>query len=127
MFEHARSAPVSSQGWLEEACGVVVRVCDGGALEFRPLENVEHSATRYSVRDKDVLGILNKVNAGEWELLAIFHSHTHTAAEPSSTDVDFARGWPDQVFLIASLRDENIRAFRIVDGKVDEDDLSFAA
>ena len=39
--------------------------------------------------------------AGE-ELVAIYHSHTKSAAYPSQTDVNLA-GWPDAVYLIVSL------------------------
>ena len=52
------------------------------------------------------------------EILAFYHSHTHSAAYPSSTDVGMAlqSGWLDVVYLLVSLEDKlnpQIRAFRI--------------
>ena len=38
------------------------------------------------------------------ELLAIYHSHTKSAAYPSQTDVNQAVDWPDAIYLIVSLR-----------------------
>jgi proteasome lid subunit RPN8/RPN11 len=49
-----------------------------------------------------------------WELGGVFHSHTHTEAYPSPTDVRLAS--EDVPYVIVSLADEepSIRAFRIV-------------
>jgi proteasome lid subunit RPN8/RPN11 len=60
-----------------------------------------------------------------WELLVIYHSHTHTEAYPSATDIRLA-SWPDAYYIIISLLDKAqpaLRAFRIVDGKVTEEEL----
>ncbi len=63
---------------------------------------------------------------------AIAHSHTHTAAIPSPTDVGLAF-YPDSLYLLVSLDDNEaepasgepgIRAWRIVDGNVSEVPLS---
>jgi proteasome lid subunit RPN8/RPN11 len=40
-------------------------------------------------------------------MLAIYHSHTKSAAYPSQTDVNQAVNWPDAIYLIVSLRDED--------------------
>ncbi len=58
-------------------------------------------------------------------MLAIYHSHTHTEAYPSPTDVSLA-AWPEAYYLIVSLADEAnpvLRAFRIQDGQVSEEEL----
>ena len=58
----------------------------------------------------------------------IVHSHTNTPAVPSPTDVGLAF-YPDSLYLLVSLADDQvasgtsepaIRAWRIVDGNVDE-------
>jgi [CysO sulfur-carrier protein]-S-L-cysteine hydrolase len=53
--------------------------------------------------------------------VAIYHSHTHTEAFPSATDVERAT-YPDAVYLIVSLQEPEpvIRAFNIVEGKITE-------
>ncbi len=126
MFEHALNAPVHADGHREEACGIVAGE-NGQPVRFIPVENVEHSPTRYRADDRDVLRIQRELDQGELDILGIFHSHTHTAAYPSSTDVTLAIGWPDQIFLIASLMHEQprLRAFWIRNGKVEEEEISF--
>ena len=58
------------------------------------------------------------------ELIGVFHSHTHTDAYPSRTDVAEA---PDPAwhYVILSLRDDApvIRSYRIVDGNIAEEQV----
>lgn len=121
MFAHARSELPN------EACGILAGD-NSRAIRFFPATNAEHSPTRYVVDPQDQLRILNELYTSGWDLLGIFHSHTHTAAYPSSTDVSLAANWPDAYYLIASLQNEPpvLRAFRVVDGKVDEEELSIS-
>jgi proteasome lid subunit RPN8/RPN11 len=56
-----------------------------------------------------------------WELLGIYHSHPHTQAYPSPTDVALAF-YPDALYFIVSLADPDqpaVRAFRIVKDELD--------
>ena len=52
----------------------------------------------------------------------MFHSHTHTDAYPSPTDVDQAPD-PTWHYVLVSLRDPSpvVRSFRIVDGNIAEE------
>ena len=55
----------------------------------------------------------------------IYHSHTHTEAYPSATDIRLA-AWPEAYYLIVSLEnkaDPVLRAFHIQDGEVTEEPL----
>ena len=57
--------------------------------------------------------------------MAIYHSHTHTEAYPSPTDVGLA-AWPDAAYLIVSLADAEhpvVRAFHIAEQRVQELEL----
>jgi len=58
------------------------------------------------------------------EVLGVFHSHTHSEAYPSPTDIAQA---PDPVwhYVLVSLRDQIavVRSFRIVNGSVTEEEL----
>jgi proteasome lid subunit RPN8/RPN11 len=59
------------------------------------------------------------------DLVGIFHSHVATGAYPSRTDVELA-AYPDATYLILSLADQDapvLRAYRIRDGQVDEEEL----
>ena len=96
-------------------------------MQFYSATNSEHSPTRYVVDPKDQLRILNELHDRGWDLLGIFHSHTHTQAYPSSTDVSLAANWPEAYYLIASLQNEPpvLRAFRISDGHVAEEEITY--
>ena len=122
MYAHAKKEVPN------EACGIVAGL-DGRPVKFFPATNVDRSPTRFTVDPKDVLRIQREIDAHGWELMCIFHSHTHTQAFPSSTDVNFAAGWPDQYYLIASLTEpdplRSIRAFRIVNSKIEEVELAY--
>jgi proteasome lid subunit RPN8/RPN11 len=59
------------------------------------------------------------------DLVGIYHSHTHSPARPSRTDIALA-GYPDAHYLIVSLEDPtepDLRAFTIVDEKVEEQEV----
>jgi len=120
MFAHANNELPN------EACGILAGD-HGRAVKFFPAANAERSPTRYVVDPHDQLRILNELHNNDWDLLGIFHSHTHTQAYPSSTDVNLAANWPEAYYLIASLMaDEPVmRAYRIVDGKVEEEEIAF--
>ena len=120
MFAHAH------EGLPNEACGILAGE-QGRAMKFYPATNSEHSPTRYVVDPKDQLRILNELHDRAWDLLGIFHSHTHTQAYPSSTDVSLAANWPEAYYLIASLQNEPpvLRAFRISDGHVAEEEITY--
>ena len=90
--------------------------------------NAEASPYRYSVDPKDLLRIHKEVDANDWDFLVIYHSHTHTEAYPSPTDIRLA-AWPEAYYALVSLMDEEhprVRAFRIVDGQVSEEELQVA-
>jgi proteasome lid subunit RPN8/RPN11 len=116
LVAHARSdAPY-------EVCGLLAFSGDR-ADAFYPIPNADRSMTSYTMdreaMHKPYLKIDQSPNLG----LGIFHSHTHTEAFPSPTDVEQAGFNPQAVFLIASLQDPEdpvLRAFDIVDGKITE-------
>jgi proteasome lid subunit RPN8/RPN11 len=63
-----------------------------------------------------------------WTLGGIYHSHTRSAAYPSQTDVNLAF-YPDALYVIVSVEDPakpDVRAFRIVDGKIDEAEIAIS-
>jgi proteasome lid subunit RPN8/RPN11 len=61
------------------------------------------------------LRIMDEIDDAGWDLLAIYHSHTRSAAYPSRTDVELAF-YPQTAYLIVSLAKPErpeIRAFQI--------------
>ena len=66
-----------------------------------------------------------EIDDNDWVLGAIYHSHTHTRAFPSQTDIGLAF-YPDALTIIVSLADPNapeVRAFSIRDAVVQEQPL----
>ena len=105
-----------------ECCGIIAGN-DGHATQLYRAVNAEASPYRYNVDPKDLLRIYRDLDDQDWDVLCIYHSHTHTDAYPSPTDVRLA-AWPDAYYLIVSLADEakpDLRAFRITDGEVNEE------
>ena len=91
--------------------------------------NTAHSPYRYLMDSQEQLNaMLDSENRG-LELLAFYHSHTHSPAYPSATDVRMAlqSGWLDVCYVLVSLenrKDPQIRAFRISeDGDVEEQQI----
>jgi proteasome lid subunit RPN8/RPN11 len=104
-----------------ECCGLLAGVA--GRVERVFLgTNVDHSPFTYYMEPKEVLKATMEIEAAGQELLAIYHSHTHTPAYPSATDVAKAH-YPDSLYLIISLKDPalpEVRGFRITGGDVTE-------
>lgn len=109
-----------------ECCGIIAGA-DGRAQKLYRAINAEASPYRYSVEAKDLLRIYHDADANDWEFLVIYHSHTHTEAYPSPTDVRLA-GWPDAYYVLVSLMEEEpaVRAFRIVDAVITEEPIEVA-
>jgi proteasome lid subunit RPN8/RPN11 len=119
-----------------EACGLIVGdapAADGGrALRFEPVRNKAASPYRYEIHPDDLLRLTIATDDADEVFWGIVHSHTHTPAVPSPTDVGLAF-YPDALYLLVSLSDTeadpatgapSLRAWRIVDGAVHEVALS---
>ncbi len=107
-----------------EACGMVAGI-GSHATKVYPATNAEKSPVRYLMEPRDQLRIMRDMEDHGWDLLGIFHSHTHTAAYPSQTDVSLAY-YPDALYILVSLADEAnpvVRAFHIVDGRISEEPI----
>ena len=110
-----------------ECCGIIAGK-DGRATRLYRATNAEASPYRYSVDTKDLLRIHREVDDNDQDFLVIYHSHTHTEAYPSPTDVRLA-SWPDAYYVLVSLMDEAkpaVRAFRIVEGAVAEEAIELS-
>lgn len=107
-----------------ECCGILAGKNSEISNIFR-MKNIEESPFRYSMDGKEMLGVLNQLDDEGMDLLVIYHSHTHTPAYPSATDVRLAT-WPDAIYVLISLMDQNhpaLCAFHIVDAQVVEEEL----
>jgi proteasome lid subunit RPN8/RPN11 len=87
--------------------------------------NVEASPLRFQIDPTEQLEITNEIEEAGLELTAIYHSHTRTAPRPSQTDINFARLWPNVLWVIVGLAqgDAEVQTWRIDDGDVTEAEL----
>ena len=114
-------------GRPEEACGLLAGTADGNAAEATvcyPGRNLAASAVLYELDPQDHLRADRDAEGRGLEIVGVFHSHTHTEAYPSPTDVARA---PDPYwhYVLVSLRDPEpvVRSFRIVDAEITEEPL----
>jgi proteasome lid subunit RPN8/RPN11/molybdopterin converting factor small subunit len=118
MIEHAQ------EDFPNECCGLLFGR-DKRAERLLRMENIEHSPLNYRVDGKALFEAFDAMDRVGLDLVGIYHSHTHSAAEPSRTDIALA-GYPDAHYLIVSLADRArpvLRAFTIVDGSVEEQEV----
>ena len=114
-------------GLPDEACGLLVGPLgiDGsptGQITLaRPCRNADASARTYTIEGRDYLATSRAAEALGSEIVGVWHSHTHTDAYPSPTDVEKAVD-PTWWYVIVSLRDDApvLRAYLIVDGTIAE-------
>jgi proteasome lid subunit RPN8/RPN11 len=109
-----------------EACGLLAgELARGQATTYHPARNADASPYVYTVHPDDLVRIVLGIEDGGEDLVAIFHSHTHSRAVPSPTDRRQAR-YPGVFYVLASLSDPDagpadaLRAWRIEDGESHE-------
>lgn len=117
LVEHAES------DFPFEVCGFLGIEQDGTIRHYR-IDNAARSMTYYSMDPQQMLRAMREIEDDELDLV-IYHSHTHTQAYPSATDVRLA-AYPDATYAIVTLQDRDapdVRAFRIRDGEITERDV----
>jgi [CysO sulfur-carrier protein]-S-L-cysteine hydrolase len=110
-------------GMPDEACGLLAGDFETGqATTCYPTRNLAASATLYTVDPKEHLRADRDAEANGHAIIGVFHSHTHTEAYPSPTDVAQAPD-PTWHYVLVSLRDLQpvVRSYRIVDGEIVEE------
>jgi len=108
-----------------ESCGVIA-AADGIPVKVFAMANADASPAAYRLDSKEQLHVFDEMDARGWDLWAIFHSHTHSEAYPSDTDVRLAF-YPEARYILLGLADrENpvMRSFSIADGEVMEEELT---
>ncbi|HEX9124606.1 MAG TPA: M67 family metallopeptidase [Actinomycetota bacterium] len=108
-----------------ECCGLVAAK-DGLPVKVFAMRNLDASPVSYRLDPKEQLQVFEQMDEEGLDLWGIYHSHTHSEAFPSETDRKLAF-YPDSLYFVLSLQDREVpvlRAFRIVDGDVIEEELS---
>ena len=115
-----------------ESCGLIIgdraAAAGGRALRYEPVRNRAASPYRYEIDPADLYRLTVATDDADEVFWGIVHSHTHTPAVPSPTDLALAF-YPDALYVLVSLSEDeadratgvpSLRAWRIVDGEVHE-------
>ena len=132
---------IVAQAWEQnpnEACGIIVgdrpAAHGGQALRYEPAHNRSASPFLYEIDPADLLRLTIATDDADEVFWAIVHSHTHSEARPSATDIRLAF-YPDALYILVSLADReadpvtgarSIRAWWILDGSPTEVPLSIS-
>jgi proteasome lid subunit RPN8/RPN11 len=105
-----------------ECCGYL-RAADGHVAEVVRSENLRSSPYGYELDSKSLLAA-NDLDEDGFQV-GIYHSHPRSEPTPSQTDINLAH-YPHWTYLIVSLTggEPEVRAWRIYDGRVDEEELT---
>lgn len=127
LSEHAYAVMIGHclDGLPLEACGLLAGDPSTGHISVcYPIDNVAASARVYTIDPKGHLRADRDAEARGLEIVGVFHSHTHTDAYPSPTDVAQAPD-PTWHYVLVSLREgvPMTRSYRIADGNITEEQV----
>ena len=111
-----------------EACGLLAG--ELGDIDVKAVYRCANTAPPdrqndiYELDSGDYLRADRDAQSKGWEIIGVYHSHTHTEALPSPTDIAQAPD-PSWHYIVASVRHPSpvVRSFTIVDGEVAEEPL----
>ena len=115
----------------DECCGILSGA-DGSAGHLYRITNTAKSPYRYLMDPQEFLDADKDSERNGWEMLAFYHSHTHSPAYPSQTDVRMAleSGGLDVYYVLVSLENKTsptVRAFHISDtGEIQQEEFDVA-
>jgi proteasome lid subunit RPN8/RPN11 len=114
----------------DEACGVIAGpIGSDSPQRFIPMVNSARSPNFYEFDSSDLLKLYREMDSNNEDPIVIYHSHTHTEAFPSRTDVAYASE-PGAHYVVVSTRETGnddgpyeFRSFRIIDGEISEEEV----
>lgn len=109
----------------KEVCGILGG--KGRAIEkIFILANISDSPKLcYHIDPKEQLSVFKQLRNQGLELSAIYHSHVDSPAYPSAKDIELAF-YPESSYIIVSLSNPKspvARSFRIIEDKIEEEEL----
>ena len=122
MIEHSRLENPN------ECCGILAGT-GGKVTKLYRIQNSTPSPFRYVMDPNEQLKAMKDADERSLDLMAFYHSHTHSPAYPSDTDVRMATesGWVDFCYVLVSLEDSSkpdVRFFDVsADGNVNEEEV----
>ncbi len=129
MIEHCRSRHP------KEACGMLAGkglALQSGSVRIAtaiyPMTNVEDSPIGYSMEPREQLRVMKEMRQRNQHMLCIYHSHTASAAYPSSVDVSLAIS-PEISYALVSLKDPehpDLKSYRIDGQRITPEEIRVA-
>ena len=114
-------------GLPDEACGLLGGTGDQVQV-FVPCRNADRSSRTFSLGPDAWEAVDREIEGRGLSVLGVVHSHTHTEAYPSPTDIEqagnpFLAGWR---WVLVSLRQPEpvVRSYLITDGVVVEEQIA---
>ena len=126
MIEHSKSEDPN------ECCGILAGT-NGDISKLYKIRNASPSPYRYVMDPQEMLTSIQDADENGIDLVAFYHSHTHSPAYPSETDTRMAveSGWVDFCYVLVSLEDEDkpVVRFYVIDsdGEVLEEETQILA
>ncbi len=108
----------------DEACGILAGK-DGEVKKVFIMANAQKSPENFFMDGKEQLKVTKEIRGLGLEMLGIYHSHVASQAYPSAHDVAMAF-YPEVSYVIVSIKDTgnpSIRSFKIVDGRISEEEV----
>ena len=104
-----------------ECCGILAGKDELISHHYQ-IRNTDQSPTTYMMDAREQFWAFGNMKQNQLELLAIYHSHTHTPAYPSATDIRLAF-YPQSVYLIITLMNgrPQMKAYKILNETVTEE------
>jgi proteasome lid subunit RPN8/RPN11 len=109
---HARAAVPA------ECCGVLIG-SDGAITAAVAANNLSEHPNRFLLDPKDHIRARRDARAAGLDVVGFYHSHPHSAAVPSETDLAEAWTYPNHLHLIVGLTGEtaDVRLYRFTGEK----------
>tara|TARA_B100000949_G_C14118123_1_gene381358 strand:+ start:113 stop:496 length:384 start_codon:yes stop_codon:yes gene_type:complete len=109
----------AAEEYPNECCGILAGKEEVVSHLYR-ITNTAHSPYRYLMDPQEQLDAMLDSEHGGRNVLAFYHSHTHSGAYPSETDVRMAvqLGWPGAYYILVSLEikgNPQVKSFQIDD------------
>jgi proteasome lid subunit RPN8/RPN11 len=108
-----------------ECCGLIAGEADV-PIKVYAMKNANASSDTYRFDAQEQFEVFDELDDHGWDIWAIYHSHTHSEAYPSETDIKLAF-YPDSRYLLLSVADREqpvLRSFFIRDGELTEEEMT---